>query len=483
MKINTHKFHIQARAAINNQPLQQALSYALSHILSKRNRAFEEFAEAELLRDRARKIKEHTLAQLNSYLLQLEEGVLKAGGNVYWARKGKDALKYIARLVEQKGARIIVKGKSMVSEEIGLNEFLAKRGLEVVETDLGEYIVQLAGEKPSHIIAPAIHKSKEEVALLFKEKLGIDSHGEISKLTKAARDKLKEKFFQADIGITGANFAVAQTGTIVLLENEGNIRFTTTLPPVHIVLLGIEKVIPTLIDLAVFLQLLPRSATGQKLPSYISLITGPKKRGEQDGPEELHVIILDNGRSKILSDQDLRESLYCLRCGACLNICPVYQKLGGHTYGWVYSGPIGSVITPLMIGLYRARALPYASTLCGACRDICPVKIDIPHMLLKLREQLTEHNNKRFMNPGYWLERFFIYVWASAMKGEKRYRLASRIGRRIQTPFQKDHKIPYLPFPFSRWTKARDFPPLAPETFRDWWEREKGAHSRNDTQE
>jgi L-lactate dehydrogenase complex protein LldF len=362
----------------------------------------------------------------------------------------------------------------MVSEEIGLNEYLNTLGIEVVETDLGEYIIQLAGEKPSHIIAPAIHKSKEEVALLFQKTLGISHDADISKLTQVARHKLREKFFQADIGITGANFAIAETGTIVLVENEGNIRFTTSLPPVHIVLMGLEKVIPTLDDLDVFLQLLPRSATGQKLPSYVSLITGPRKEYEKDGPEEFHLILLDNGRSRILSDPALRESLYCLRCGACLNVCPVYQKVGGHTYGSVYPGPIGSVITPPLIGFYRARSLPYASTLCGACRDICPVKIDIPHMLLKLRQDLTHKWNKNLINPGYWLEKIFIKAWATGMKGKSRYEFSTSVARLLQKPFLKNDKISYLPYPFSRWTKSRDFTPLAPKTFSNWWKENQG---------
>jgi L-lactate dehydrogenase complex protein LldF len=476
MKTKPNKFHYQVKEALNNQPLQHILAKATTHILSKREKAFQESAELETLRDTARKIKEQAISQLSSYLLQLENGVINAGGKVYWASDGKDARKYVAKLVKQKKARVVVKGKSMVSEEIGLNEYLEKLGLDVVETDLGEYIVQLAGEKPSHIIAPAIHKSKEEVALLFQKKLGIGPDTDINKLTRVARDRLREKFFEADIGITGANFAIAETGTIVLVENEGNIRFSTSIPPVHIVLMGIEKVIPLLKDLTVFLELLPRSATGQKLPSYVSLITGPRKKGEKDGPEELHLIILDNGRSRILSEPALRESLFCLRCGACLNICPVYQKIGGHTYGAAYAGPIGSVITPPLVGFYRARFLPHASTLCGACRDICPVKINIPLMLLQLRHGLGRKWNRNLINPGYWLEKLFITIWALGMKNKNSYGFGSRIARILQKPLLKNQKISHLPYPFSRWTKSRDFTPLAAKTFRSWWEENKSTY-------
>ena len=483
MKNKPDNFHFQAKTALNNPSLQQALSKATTHILNKRARAIQELTDLETLRDRARRIKEQAIAQLNHYLLQLESEVRKAGGKVYWAREARDAQRYIAKLVKQKKAQLVVKGKSMVSEEIGLNEYLEKLGLEIVETDLGEYIVQLAGERPSHIIAPAIHKSREEVALLFQKKLGTNPEAEISKLTQVARERLREKFFQADIGITGANFAIAETGTIVLVENEGNIRFTTSLPPVHIVLMGIEKVIPTLADLVVFLKLLPRSATGQKLPSYVSLITGPRRDREKDGPEELHLIILDNGRSRILSEPALRESLYCLRCGACLNICPVYQKVGGHAYGSVYAGPIGSVITPPLVGFYRARALPYASTLCGACRDICPVKINIPHMLLQLRQGLSYRWNRNLINPGYWLEKLLTITWSMGMKDEGRYRFGSKVARLLQRPFLKKQKISHLPYPFSRWTKSRDFTPLAAKPFRIWWEdnqRSSKDHERAD---
>lgn len=357
----------------------------------------------------------------------------------------------------------------MMTEEIGLNQALERAGITPVETDLGEYIIQLAHEPPSHIIAPAIHKSKRQIAELFAEKLGIPPTDDIQELTAAARQTLREKFFGAGMGITGVNFAVAETGTIVLVENEGNIRFSTSLPPIHVAIMGIEKVIPRFADLAVFMRLLPRSATGQKMSAYVSFITGPRRHNEPDGPDALHVVIVDNGRSAMLGDPELRRALYCIHCGACLNVCPVYRKIGGHAYGWVYSGPIGAIVTPQLLGLDRAGQLPFASTLCGACRDVCPVRIDFPKLLLALRHHAHRHRSRR-RGLDSWRERLAMALWAFTMKSERRYRLAAALARRLQRRLVSNGLIRKAPFyPFSEWTKYRDLPALAPRSFRAQW--------------
>src|SRR5438309_2488171 len=356
----------------------------------------------------------------------------------------------------------------MVTEEIELNEALEREGIEAVETDLGEYIVQLAHEKPSHILAPAVHKSKEDISDLFADKLGTMNLKDAREMTVVARKRLREYFCTADMGITGANFAVAETGTIVLVENEGNIRLSTTLPRIHVAVMGIEKVIPTLDDLAVFLKILARSASGQKMSSYVSFITGARRTGEVDGAGEFHLIVLDNGRTRILADEDMRESLYCLRCGACLNVCPVYQKLGGHAYGSVYPGPIGSILTPVFAGLEKTRDLPFASTLCGACREICPVRIDIPRILLKLRSEWSEGGHDHRAGSSVF-ERLAIRVWAFAMGRPFLYNSLIRIAAYVQGPMLEDGKIKSLPLSFGGWTQNRDFPALARKSFRSMW--------------
>lgn len=416
----------------------------------------------------ARAIKEESVARLDQYLIQLEESVTRIGGTVHWARTAGEAVGIILELAHKNSVKHVVKSKSMATEEIELNEALEAAGIEAVETDLGEYIVQLAKEKPSHILAPAIHKSKGDVSDLFREKLGINDLREAEELTLAARKQLREKFCTAEMGITGANFAVAETGTIVLVENEGNIRLSTTLPRIHVALMGIEKVIPRLADLAVFLRILARSASGQKMSSYVSFITGARREAEADGAREFHLVLLDNGRTRILADAEKRESLYCLRCGACLNVCPVYQKIGGHAYGSVYSGPIGSVITPPMVGLERAKDLPFASSLCGACREICPVRIDIPHMLLNLRSDWAESENGGRGGPRL-SERLAIKAWAFTMRHPALYNLIFRAAALFQGPMLKDGKFESLPFAFGGWTANRDFPKLARRSFRSLW--------------
>src|SRR5215831_9664912 len=390
-EIQTDRFPENSRRALANPQLQKALTIATAKFTAARSAAVADVGEEwQDLRDRARQIKEHAIANLDRYLEEFSSNVERLGGNVLWARDAAEANDIIRKLAVSNGVRLAVKSKSMMTEEIELNHALAAAGVEAVETDLGEYIVQLAGERPSHIIAPAIHKTRGQIADLFTEKLGAERTEEIEKMTALARNVLRHRFARAGMGITGANFAVAETGTIVLVENEGNIRLTNSLPRIHVALMGIEKVIPRLMDLSIFLRLLPRSASGQKMSSYVSFLSGVKQRPDQEGPEELYVVILDNGRTEALANTHLRESLYCIRCGACLNACPVYQKIGGHAYGWIYPGPIGAVLTPQLVGRERAADLPFASSLCGACRAVCPIKINIPDMLLELRYEIKE---------------------------------------------------------------------------------------------
>src|SRR3989440_2228893 len=323
----------------------------------------------------------------------------------------------------------------MTTEEIHLNDALQSEGIEAIEPDPGESILQLAGETPSHIIVPAIHKTKKQIAELFTKKLGIAPTDEVVRLTATARQILRERFKAADIGISGVNFGVAETGTILILENEGNIRLTTSLPPVHIAVMGIEKVVPRFRDLDVFLKLLPRSGTGQHLTAYQSFITGTKRRAEDEGPEELHIVLLDNGRSRMLAHPTTRQSLACIRCGACLNACPVYQQIGGHAYGSVYPGPIGAVITPQLIGLSKAAKLPYASSLCGACREVCPVKIDIPELLLHLRAEITEPEKaegSKQKASGSRAERSAFKLWAAIMTRPRWYEFSAKLAHLLQ---------------------------------------------------
>ncbi|MBI4279191.1 MAG: iron-sulfur cluster-binding protein, partial [Armatimonadetes bacterium] len=417
----------------------------------------------EALRERARQIKAHALAHLPYYLEQLEAEVRATGGHVHWARDGAEACGIILDIARRHGVRTVVKSKSMTTEEIELNHVLEHDGIQVTETDLGEFILQLIGEKPGHILGPAIHKTKEQVAEVFSQHLGIPRYDQPEQLTMAARTALRHRFLQAGMGISGVNFGVAETGTIVVVENEGNARLTTSLPKVHVAVMGMEKVIPTMADLITLMRVLARSATGQTMPVYASLINGPRRAGEADGPDEFHLVILDNGRTRILADPEMRESLQCIRCGACLNVCPVYQRTAGHPYGSVYSGPIGAVITPLYLGIDRAAQLPFASSLCGACGEVCPVKIDIPRLLVTLRARAVAAGHA----PA--AERWSFRLWQWAMERSGGYALGGRLMRRALRLFERDGKVSSLPFPFSQWTQSRDFPAPPAKSFRERW--------------
>jgi L-lactate dehydrogenase complex protein LldF len=451
-------FERNAEKALQDPALQAALRKAMVRFRVLRQAAVEEIADWQELRQHAHDVKAHTLAHLDRYLEQLERQVTAAGGVVHWARDAEEARSLITGLVSSRGSRV-VKSKSMTTEEIELNEALQHAGCEVTETDLGEFLVQLAGEQPAHLIAPVVHKSKEMIAALLSERLGVPRYDDAEDLTRVAREALRRKFLEAEVGISGVNFAVAETGTVVVVENEGNARLSTTLPRTHIAVMGIEKVIPRMADLGVFLTLLPRSATGQRMSSYVSFFTGPRRTGEVDGPQEFHLVLLDNGRTAIHADASMRESLACIRCGACLNVCPVFERTAGHAYGSVYSGPIGAVLTPLYQGLERAGDLPFASSLCGACGEVCPVKIELPRLLLELRARVVERRGAPLS------ERLFVWGWVNAMQSSTRLTTAGKVVRVIHR-MVTGMRVP-LPYPFSRWTRNRELPRPAQKAFRE----------------
>jgi len=456
-----HEFLSAAGQALADPPLQAALIRLTDTLMAGNRRGYAALADSDQLRDHAKSIKEHTLAHLDRYLEQLEASVQQRGGHVHWALDAAAARQIIVDIARQAGCRHAVKSKSMTSEEVHLNPALEAAGIEVTETDFGEFIIQLAGERPSHLVAPAVHHTRESVARILSKHVGHELADDARSLALTGRRLLRDKFHAADLGISGANFAVAETGTIVLVTNEGNGRLTTTWPRVHVALVGMEKVIPRLADLPVFLKLLARAATGQTLSIYTTLITGPRRAGERDGPEEFHLVLLDNGRARVLATP-FRESLQCIRCGACLNACPVYRRIGGHAYGGVYSGPIGSILTPLYDSVALNPHLPHASSLCGACQAACPVKINIPHMLIGLRELGHHAQRSRLEELGYRL-------WREILQRPRLYGAAVRLARLVLRFRSSGGWLKKLPGPGAGWTQARDFPAPAPKSFRELW--------------
>ena len=453
--LSSETFGENAKAALADAHLRGALKNATSLFGERRKAAAASLPNWEQLRSQARAIKDEVLLHLDRYLEEFVRNAEGRGAKIHWARDAAEANAIICKLATERRARIVVKSKSMTTEETHLNTALEAAGMQVVETDLGEYIIQLAEETPSHIIAPAIHKTRGQIAELFTAELGMPPTDDVAQLTSTARATLRDRFAAADVGISGVNFGIAETGTIVIVENEGNIRLTTSLPRTHIAVMGIEKVVPRFSDLDVFLKLLPRSGTGQKLTTYQSFITGTKRHGTDEGPDELHIVLLDNGRSRMLAHPVTRQSLACIRCGACLNACPVYQQIGGHAYGSVYQGPIGAVITPQLMGIEKTSQLPYASSLCGACREVCPVKIDIPRLLLHLRGEITPRK-------GSFGERLTFKLWAKVMISPTLYKLSAVAGRLMQRIV-----------PISRaWTRGRDLRPIESKSFHDIWTNE-----------
>ncbi len=416
------RFREIARGKLADAHTQAALDLATNRLRTNRAGAWAGLPDIEKLRERAHAIRMEVIDDLDGHVARFTAAFEARGGHVHFASTAEGASAYIAEVCRRNGAKLAAKSKSMATEEIGLNDALEAVGVKPVETDLGEYLLQLAGEHPVHIIAPAIEKTAEQVAELLSRAGGKPVPAELEALTAEARRQLRETFLAADVGITGANFGVSATGSICLVTNEGNGRLVSSIPRVHIALMGMERLVPTTADLAVLLKLLARSATGQKLTAYTTLLTGPRRVGEEDGPEEMHVVILDNGRSNLLRGR-YREMLACIRCGACLNVCPVYRKSGGGAYGPVYSGPMGAVLLPLLVGLGAAPALPHASSLCGACTEACPVKIPLHELLLDLRRDLVEEG------VASRLERLAFWLWSLAWASPLGYRLTTRLAR------------------------------------------------------
>ncbi len=468
---NSPTFQKTAKFFLTNQQLRKNIGHATHTIREKRKGVVGEMPDWEALRQAGEKIKTRVMRHLDTYLLELEASVQKAGGIVHWADNAEEANRIIADLLVEKQVDEVVKVKSMTTDEIRLNESLAKQNILALETDLAELIVQLAGDESSHILVPAIHKNRTEIRDLFRLKLNRpDLSDEPEELAEAARSYLRAKFLKAKVGISGANFGVAETGTISVVESEGNGRMCTTLPETLITVMGIEKIIPKWEDFEVFMQLLPRSSTAERMNPYNSFWTGVTKG---DGPKEFHLILLDNGRTDVLKDEVGRQTLHCIRCSACLNVCPVYERTGGHAYHSIYPGPIGAILTPQLRGLEdeSAASLPFASSLCGACYEVCPVRIDIPKVLVHLRGKVVDEKKKKVrlkdrLDP----EHVALKVVAKTFENVSRYERAQKVGRLGQQWFEQDGKLVNLPKVLSGWTDTREVKAIPKQTFREWWE-------------
>jgi L-lactate dehydrogenase complex protein LldF len=467
-------FHKRVEEALKNETLQIALDNNASRRRQARTTSFASLADdLENYRDRAQKIREEVIDNLDAYLDSFVKRATQNGMIIHSAKTSEEATQIVIKIAQKNHAELIVKAKSMVSEEIHLNHSLEKLGLRVVESDLGEYIVQLRGEPPSHIITPAVHLRRQDVAALFNREFGMPLTDDIRIMNDVARRELRDVFLNADVGISGVNFAVVETGTLCILTNEGNGRMTTTVPRIHIALLGIERLLPTLSDLALFLELLPRHATGQKITSYVNLLQAPRLPGDQDGPQERHVILVDNRRNDIATSK-MKEMLACIRCGACLNACPVFQEIGGHAYNSPYPGPIGSILSPQLFGLAEYGHLAKASTLCGACMDACPVKIDFPSLLLETRHQYVQ------TVPQPWVMNFIMRGFAFVAKRPSLYSLALRSAGAAASLLPDEGKwIKSLPAPLNRWTNSRHFPQPARQPFRTLWKTQPQSPESN----
>lgn len=472
MQITSQDFKAVSSAKLKDEKLQKALFQAKDGFVVSRAKVIKDLDNFESIRQAAAEVRDHCLAHLDEYLEAWETRAQASGTVVHWAESYEELNAIVVKVAQDNQVKKIIKSKSMVGEETGLNEYVEGHGIEVKETDLGEYIIQQAGEHPSHIIAPATHKSKEDVSELFAKKHQRPRLDDAEKLTHEAREVLRPHFLDADMGITGANFMIAETGSTVIVTNEGNGRMTTTMPRVHVAISSIEKCLPTLDDFALMMRLLPRSATGQVISNYVSMTTGPKRDEDLDGPGAFHVIILDVGRTRVLGSE-LRDALRCIRCGACMNHCPVYQNVGGHAYGWVYPGPIGSVLTPAYNGIENAIDLPNAATLCNQCGVVCPVKIPLPDLMRKLREKQYEKNLKSKT------EKWSLKLWAYVAVRPKLYSIVTRVMARAGKILGgSSGQLKRMIFAGQNWTKHRDLPTPRGRTFRDIYLNNKKINKR-----
>ncbi|MBM7704777.1 LutB/LldF family L-lactate oxidation iron-sulfur protein [Metabacillus iocasae] len=473
MKFGSDNFKERVDSGVNNTFMRFAVAGAQERLRTRRLDAAEELGNWEDWRALGEEIRQHTLDNLDYYLEQLTENVAKRGGHVFFAQTAEEANEYITNVAKRKQAKKIVKSKSMVTEEINMNQSLESIGCEVIETDLGEYILQVDDhDPPSHIVAPALHKNKEQIRDVFKQKLAYKKTEKPEELALHAREMLRQEFLAADIGITGCNFAIAESGSISLVTNEGNARLTTALPKTQITVMGMERIVPTFEEFEVLVSLLTRSAVGQRLTSYVTALTGPKDDGDVDGPEEFHLVIVDNGRSDILGTE-FQSILQCIRCAACVNVCPVYRHVGGHSYGSIYAGPIGAVLSPLLGGYDDYKELPYASTLCGACTEACPVKIPLHELLHKHRQQIVEKEGRAPISEKLAMKAFGLGAASSTL-----YQMGSKVAPTAMNPFTVGDKISKGPGPLKAWTEIREFPAPNKERFRDWFDqRQKGEKS------
>ncbi|MBN2225527.1 MAG: lactate utilization protein [Deltaproteobacteria bacterium] len=469
MKIEVEEFKRKANEGLNNAHQRELLGRLPVIFKALRDYSFSTLADPKAALERGAAIRRESIANLPAYLEAFEKKAVENGANIVWAEDYREAREIIIDLARKKKVKTITKGKSMLTEEMELNRALGDNGIDVFETDLGEFIVQQMNRTPFHVVGPALNVAVEEIADLFVSVMGVEKTLDLGGLTMQARGFLREKFKQAEMGITGVNMAVADTGSIILVENEGNIRFSTGGPKTHVAVMGIEKIVPTMDDALHVLRLLTRSCTGQAVSSYVNVINGPKKKGEPDGPDELFIVIVDGGRTKIYADPDFRQVLGCIKCGACLNVCPVWNKIGGYAYGWVYSGPIGSILNPLFLGLERAHDLYHATTLCGACREVCPAGIDHPRLFLKLREKRASGDRTWGARRLPLAERLTFSAWAWGISGEGRYRTAGKLLRWMLKPFVTGGVIGKLPAMGSGWTRFRDLPAPAERPFRRRW--------------
>jgi L-lactate dehydrogenase complex protein LldF len=483
-------FPMAAAALMGDAQLRKNVRHATNVIQAKRKRVVDEMPDWQELREAGKQIRKHTMRHLDFYLQQFERNCTAAGGVVHWARDAEEARQIVVELVKASGSEgrsptEVIKIKSMTTEEIQLNKALEAAGIHAYETDLAELIIQLGHDQPSHIVVPALHKNRSQIREIFMREMNLPNLGETPQdLADAARRFLREKFLRVKTGVSGANFLIAETGGVCIVESEGNGRMCLTLPETLIAVAGIDKVVPRFADLEVLLQLLPRSATGERMNPYNSIWTGiDKATTGGDGPRAFHVILMDNARTEILADEEARQTLHCIRCGACQNACPVYQQTGGHAYGSVYAGPIGAILTPQLMEMHHAQSLPYASSLCGACYEVCPVKINIPEVLIHLRNRVVKEQTtglKVLTNP----EAIAMRAMAMIFRSEGRFRAAQRLGRMAETPLvhkdgQGDGWIGWLPGLLGGWTQVRDLREMPRQTFREWFERREknaGAH-------